>query len=362
MRYFRFALPLGLVAFAALGHAVSGCSSTPAADAAARPEPGAEVAGALRRHVRALAEGIGERNVYRPGSMERSAAYIEARLREAGYSVRRQPVPVPATAAFALTEPVTVYNIEAVKPGTLAGARTLVIGAHYDTRVGMPDWSAHGPPLPGRSGTPGANDNASGVAALLVLAERLRDTPLPHTVRFVAYANEEPPFYHTASMGSRVHARSLVRELPADRVIGMISLETLGVYSPRVNRKRAVAVVPGAAGLPDRCDYVAFMSTATGRRFSAASAAVFARCSRMPVRQVSLPYVTDTVSWSDDWSYMKSGIASFAVTDTAFLRCDDYHETSDTWEKLDYAPFAEVVCGLIETVKAPAGAPGEPAS
>lgn len=337
---------------------VQGCGSTPVPDAALRAEPASAVKESLKRHVRALAEDIGERNVYRPGTMERSAAYIERRFRDMGYEVVRQPVEVPASEEAALKEAVTVYNVEVVKPGVSRVARTLVIGAHYDTRVGMPSWSAHGPVQPGRVGTPGANDNASGVAALLVIAERLRDVPLENTVRFVAYANEEPPFYRTAAMGSRVHARALAKELPAERILGMISLETLGVYSPRVNKKRASAVVPAAVGLPERCDYVAFMSTATGRRFSADCARVFAQKSRMPVRQVSLPYINNSVSWSDDWSYMKSGIPSFAVTDTAFLRCDDYHETSDTWEKLDYAPFAEVVSGLIGTVTTIAGTAG----
>ena len=64
------------------------------------------------------------------------------------------------------------------------------------------------------------------------------------------------------------------------------------------------------------------------------------------MRSAAFPYYMKGVSWSDDWGYMKEDIPSFAVTDTAFLRCDDYHETSDTAEKLDYPQFAEVVQGL----------------
>lgn len=91
---------------------------------------------------------------------------------------------------------------------------------------------------------------------------------------------------------------------------------------------------------------MAFLSTNTGKNFARSCADEFAALSRFPVRSASFPYYTNGVSWSDDWGYMKEGIPSFAVTDTAFLRCDDYHETSDTAEKLDYPQFAEVVQGL----------------
>lgn len=344
-----------LVALLTLSAGLHGCSSCeePAADLVI-PDPG-PTAAALKRHVVALAGDIGERNLYRAGTMERSADYIEGRFRAMGYEVRRQPVEVPARSLYATRRPRTVYNLEVVKPGSAPDAKTLVVGAHYDTRVGMRQWNGHGPARPSRVGTPGANDNASGVAALLEIARTLRDTPTAHTLRFVAYANEEPPFFQTDSMGSLVHARSLVKEVPGEKIMGMISLETLGVYSPRVNRKRAAAIFPGAAGLPDRCDYVAFLSTATGAGFASDCARAFSQNCRMPVRLAAFPYLTKAVSWSDDWSYRQCDIPSFAVTDTAFLRCDDYHETSDTPERLDYAPFAEVTLGLTRAIRAMAG-------
>ena len=166
----------------------------------------------------------------------------------------------------------------------------------------------------------------------------------------MAYANEEPPFYQTPAMGSAVHAKSVSHPPGRKKIIGMIALETLGCYSPRVNKKRQSAVVAGLAGLPNRCDYVAFLSTNTGRKLARSCAEEFSALSRFPVRSAVFPYYTRGVSWSDDWGYMKEGIPSFAATDTAFLRCDDYHETSDTAEKLDYPQFAEVVQGLSKLV------------
>lgn len=304
----------------------------------------------LKAHVFHLADSIGERNAYRPGTMERSARYIEKTLEEMGYAVTRQAVNIPPSGEFEAVKDRTAYNLIAIKKGTSPSPRMLIVGAHYDTKVGMDNWHDHGPARPARPGTPGANDNASGVAALLETARALTATPTLHDVCLVAYANEEPPFYQTPCMGSVVHAKSVALHPGRDRIIGMIALETLGCYSPRVNKKRQSAVAAGLAGLPDRCDYVAFMSTNTGRKLARSCAEEFSALSRFPVRSAVFPYYTRGVSWSDDWGYMKEGIPSFAATDTAFLRCDDYHETSDTAEKLDYPQFAEVVQGLSKLV------------
>ncbi len=307
----------------------------------------------LRRYVTTLASDIGERNHYHQAAYNRAADYIAAEFARMGYKVNRQTYTIPAKEKYKSAAGKTAVNIEVRKPGTDPAAPQVVIGAHYDTRVGMEKWNVHGPVIEGKTGTPGANDNASGVAALLCLARRLKDVPTKNGIIFVAYANEEAPFFQTEQMGSLVHARSLVKEAGgADNIAGMMSLETLGIYSPRVNKKRRSAVAGALVGLHDRCDYVAFMSTNRfmrnndGRDYSRKCAELFASVSRFPVRSLVFSYLTRGIAWSDDWSYMKEGIPSFAITDTAYMRCDDYHETSDTADKLDYREFAEVVLGL----------------
>lgn len=310
----------------------------------------------LRRHVVTLAGDIGERNLFRPEACERAIDAICNELENMGYRAERQYFTVPRDQRFGPAAGRRACNIEARLAGSDPTAPPLIIGAHYDTRAGMPDWHAHGPVLPAKTGTPGANDNGSGVAAVLELARMLRGSHPRHGVIFVFYANEEAPFYQTDAMGSRVHARRLAREFGAEGVMGMFTPETLGCYSPRVNKKRRTALVAGLAGLPDRCDYVAFMSTNTGKNFARRCAGIFGSLCRFPVRQAAFPYYAKGVSWSDDWSYMKEGIPSFAVTDTAFLRCDDYHETSDTPDKLDYREFAEVVLGLGQMTRRLVGA------
>lgn len=307
----------------------------------------------LRQHVTVLAGDIGERNHYQQATYDRAANYIAEQFKAAGYTVKRQSYTIPNDEDYGSAVGKTAINIEVRKPGTDPTAPWIVLGAHYDTRVGMEKWNVHGPVIEGKTGTPGANDNGSGVAALLCLAKRLKNVPTKNGIIFVAYANEEAPFFQTDEMGSRVHARELVKELgSADKVAGMMSLETLGVYSPRVNKKRRSAVAGALVGLHDRCDYIAFMSTNRfmrnndGRDYSRRCAEVFASVSRFPVRSLVFSYLTRGMAWSDDWSYMKEGIPSFAITDTAYMRCDDYHETSDTPEKLDYREFAEVVLGV----------------
>ena len=335
--------------FLLLASGLSSCTLLPASSSGGTETP-RTLGARMEKHAKVLQKDIGPRNARQPKSMEAAAKYIAGSFSDMGYAVTRQAVNIPPSGEFGAVKDRTAYNLIATKKGTSLRPRMLIVGAHYDTKVGMDNWHDHGPARPARTGTPGANDNASGVAALLETARALTATPTLHDVCLVAYANEEPPFYQTPSMGSVVHAKSVARHPGKDRIIGMIALETLGCYSPRVNKKRQSAVVAGLAGLPDRCDYVAFMSTNTGRKLARSCAEEFAALSRFPVRSAVFPYYTRGVSWSDDWGYMKEGIPSFAATDTAFLRCDDYHETSDTAEKLDYPQFAEVVQGLSQLV------------
>ena len=313
------------------------------------PDPDADaLAGRLRADVEALAAAIGERNAYRPGTLDAAAAHVARGFAAAGLAPRRLPVEIPDDPRFRCA-PQTAWNVEAEKPGGDLAREVLVVGAHYDTKVATPTWYRDGPPLPDRPGTPGANDNASGVAALLALARRLADVPTRRTVRFVAFANEEPPFFRTAAMGSRVYSRSCTRD-PARRVVGMVALDTIGCFSCRPRRKRIP--LAGLVGLPDRPDYVAFLGNASSRGLARRSAAGFNAVSAVQARVIVFPAVSPLVAWSDDWSFWQEGVPAFTVTDTAFQRCDDYHELTDTADRLDYPAMAEVVLGLAAVVRA----------
>src|SRR6516165_5869012 len=167
----------------------------------------------LRAHVTSLAEEIGERNVFNSEALRRAAAYIEAEWGAQGYGVERLEYDVSA---------IPCANLIATREGSTRRSEILLLGAHYDS-VG---------------GSPGANDNASGVAAMLEISRMFQALERALTVRFVAFVNEEPPFFWTDQQGSLVYAQAARRR--GDDIRLMASLETIGCYSsPRDRCRRA---------------------------------------------------------------------------------------------------------------------------
>ena len=257
------------------------------------------LAARLRAHVEALAAG--ERNV----DLERAAGYI---ARELG-SVREH--------AFA-SGGRTVRNIE-------TGAGSIVVGAHYDS-------------VPG---SPGADDNASGVAVLIELARM----GLP--ARFIAFANEEMPYFETEEMGSQVWAREAARR--GERIGAMLSLEMLGYYRDAPGTQH----YPPPFGwlYPDRADFIGFVGDLGARRLVRRAIDAFRRHARFPSEGVAAPAFIPGVTWSDHWSFRRHGYAAIMVTDTAFNRYPHYHRATDTPEKLDYLRMARVTLGLAAVIK-----------
>jgi hypothetical protein len=159
----------------------------------------------LEKHVNRLASEIGIRNTGKPYALEAAAQYIENTFRDAGLEVRSQQ--------FQTADGARVRNIETVIEGNDPKAECLIVGAHYDS-----------------VDCPGANDNASAVAALLEIAYAISRRGKPrNTVRFVAFANEEPPYFGSDDMGSWVYAQELAQE--TKEILGMICLEDIGYYS-----------------------------------------------------------------------------------------------------------------------------------
>ena len=102
---------------------------------------------------------------------------------------------------------------EPTRSGGLYPPPIIIIGAHYDSVFG----------------SPGANDNGTGVAAMLALARRFARAKPKQTLRFVAFVNEEPPYFLSGEMGSQVYARRCKER--GDKISAMISLETIGYFS-----------------------------------------------------------------------------------------------------------------------------------
>ncbi len=303
--------------------------ATPAMPEDSAPAPAAapgagDLATRLRAHVQALAGDIGERNLFVPGSLERAAAYIRSQWQAQGYAVAAHPYTARGREAA---------NLEATLPGAEDSEAVLLIGAHYDSV----------------RGSPGANDNASGVAALLELSRLLAAGPAPAcSVRFVAFVNEEPPFFKTRQMGSRIYARG-VRER-GDRLHGVVVLETIGYYRDEPGTQR----YPPLVGLfyPERANFIGFVSNLGSHALLRRAAVAFRAHSEFPLERAALPAFVPGVDWSDHGSFWRHGYDAIMVTDTAPYRYPYYHSRRDTPDKVDYASLARVTEGLHRMILA----------
>jgi hypothetical protein len=282
----------------------------------------------LEAHVRRLAGEIGRRSDRRPDGLEAAANYIRGEFARAGYAASEQPYTVvpPGAAEYAMK------NLIAVLPAASPDAPVLVLGAHYDTALD----------------TPGADDNASGVAALLELARSLRGLKSAVEIRFVAYATEEPPYFGTEEMGSAVHARALKKE--GRRVLGMIGLEMLGYYDDAKGAQKYPPLL--SPFFPDTADYVGAVSNLSSRAFLKSLARGYAPPRGTRLITASLPEWIGEITLSDHRNYWREGFPAVMVTDTAFLRNVRYHQTSDTPDTLDYARMADATAGLEAAVRA----------
>jgi hypothetical protein len=271
----------------------------------------------LRADVVALA-GPGERNLATPGSMERAASFLESAFTSAGYTPKRLPYDVRGT---------PVANIEA----TLAGGKQIVVvGAHYDSA----------------DTAPGADDNASGVAAMLALARMWSKKSPSKTIRFVAFANEEPPYFWGESMGSLVYAKAC--RAANDDIVAMLSLESIGYYRDDADSQH----YPPLVGLmyPSRGNFVAFVGDLSSRTLVRDSIRIFRATTSLPSEGAALPAFIPGVGWSDQWSFWQVGYPGVMITDTATFRNPNYHTPTDRPDTLDYARLARVVLGVNEVV------------
>jgi hypothetical protein len=271
----------------------------------------------LHSHVQTLAGQIGERNVFRHDRLVMAADYIRTTLADAGYEVRRQPYEVGGKIC---------ENVEAEVRGHRRPDDIMVIGAHYDSV----------------QGSPGANDNASGVAAMLALARAFAKTPPARTVRFVAFTNEEPPLFQTTYMGSRVYAkRSRER---GETIVLMLSLETIGYYSDEPGSQHLL--FPLNLIYPSTGNFIAFVSNVGNGFLVRQLVGSFRQQAQFPSEGGALWGLIPGVGWSDHWAFWKEGFPAVMVTDTALFRYPAYHSNADRPALVQYERMTRVVSGL----------------
>jgi len=284
-------------------------------------EAQAEIRRRLERHVQALAGRIGERNLRRAGSLDAAARYLQGILRDLGFAVEAQEFEVEKT---------RVVNLESALEGGALHDQIVLVGAHYDSVVG----------------SPGANDNGTGAAAVLELARLLAHERLPRTLRFVLFVNEEPPYYLGDAMGSRRYARRC--RARGERIVAMLCLETIGYYTDAPSSQ----LYPFPFGLvyPSTGNFIGFVGNLASWHLTRRCIRSFRRQSAFPSEWLAAPGWIVGIGWSDHSSFWEEGYPAVMVTDTALFRYGPYHTSEDTPEKVRYDHMARVVAGLARVV------------
>jgi Zn-dependent M28 family amino/carboxypeptidase len=277
----------------------------------------------LRRHVERLAQAPRP-----PGSPEHEQAqvHITGELEVAGFVVQRHDY---QQAGFdwtnLLTDPLPADP----------SLPLLIVAAHYDSIAQ----------------SPGADDNASAVAALLELARWVRPRldragPFPARLQLAAYDLEE-----SGLIGSWAHAKEL--KAAGTPVLGMISLEMLGYIDPRPGGQR---LPPALAGVyPATGDFIGVVGNDASAGFLQVVVQAMKTVPGLPVEHMTVPgdgSLLPETRLSDHSSFWDHGLPALMITDTSFYRNPHYHQRSDTPETLDYDFLARVTRGVCASVAA----------
>ena len=273
----------------------------------------------LHQHVEHLSVRIGERHLWKNDSLDQAAEYIESVLTSYGYQVWRQTYTCYGK---------NVSNLIVEKKGT--NQEILIIGAHYDT-------------VPG---TPGADDNASGLAGLLELARLHKEIPNQKTLVFAAFVNEEPPCFGSHHMGSGVYAKHL-RERNASVEL-MISLEMIGYFNHGITQKYPLPCM--RFFYPKTADFIGVVGNFPSRKYVSQFKKGIRKHSTILSCSLTAPEFFGGINLSDNYSFWHHGYRAIMITDTSFFRNTNYHLETDTINTLDFESMAQVVKGLHLTL------------
>lgn len=294
---------------------------------------------ALKQHVKYLSVDVYPRSYDFPKNLELAANYIQSTLAAAGMQVEEQKFEVKGQA----------FRNLIVRFGPVEG-KTLVFGAHYDSHGNH----ARGAALSAQgfstqSHTPGADDNASGVAGLIELAKLLHANPPTQPVELVFYTLEEPPNFRTENMGSAWHARSMHEQYRA--VDMMVAVEMIGYFTDEAD-SQAYPLAALKLIYPNTGNFIAvvgrYADMAQVRRVKSAL-----NDGDLPVRSINAPASIKGIDFSDHLNYWALGDKAVMVTDTSFYRNREYHLGGDTYERLSYPRMAQVVQGLYRLAMQP---------
>jgi Zn-dependent M28 family amino/carboxypeptidase len=294
---------------------------------------------AIEQDLKFLVEDVGSRNAMTEEKYLRlckSANWIEGQFKEMGYTVSRQSYEVK-------TQNVTIdgkpyykdklfHNIEAQMKGVNKADDVVILGAHYDT--------VHH--------SPGGDDNGSGVAVMLEVARRMAGEKCAKTIRFVAFTNEEPPFFHSEDMGSLVYAKMCKER--NDRIKAMVCLDSVGYFTDE-KKTQGYPIFLGSWLYGNRGDFLMFVSNMSSGSLTGRTAKIFRSKATINCQKAVFPNFVRQVGFSDQWSFWQMGYPAVMVTDTAFYRNNTYHTTGDTTANLDMGNLGRVAEGIVGVMR-----------
>lgn len=215
--------------------------------------------------------------------------------------------------------------------GTHIDKPVMILGAHYDV-CGNQE---------------GADDNASGVVALLELARTIKSEELTRPLELVAYTLEEPPYFRTPYMGSNIHAQSL---LDSDReVYGMAAIEMIGYFSDeKGSQQYPVKVMKVPYGT--RGDFILLVKKSGYGDFVKNFSREFKNAKTIETSNLKAPFDIEGIDFSDHLNYWNAGFDAMMITNSAFFRNKNYHQTTDTMETLDIQRMTLVIDAIHHAI------------
>jgi hypothetical protein len=209
--------------------------------------------------------------------------------------------------------------------------KRIIIGAHYDVCGDQQ----------------GADDNATGVTALLELARMFKGQKLNYRVDLVAYTLEEPPYFRTENMGSYIHAKYL-KDKNID-VYGMASVEMIGYFrDEKGSQSFPLGLLSWVYG--DKGDFITMVKKFGAGKFVNNFNGNFKDANQIKTETFTAPKFISGTDYSDHLNYWKFGYSALMITDTSFFRNKNYHETTDTLETLDTKRMTKVIDAIFLSI------------
>lgn len=289
-----------------------------------------EIRANLLAHLKYLSVDLGDRSVYLPQNLKAAEDYVFQCFTRMGYTPWRQ------TFIYQRQE---VSNIIA---GDQQAGGYYILGAHFDTVAG----------------TPGADDNASGVAVLLEVARLARNLTLPRAWTFIGFTTEEPPAYFTPYMGSRFYAKKARKQ--RDKILGMLCLESVGYYRQEPG-SQSLPITLRFMGYPTTGNFIGLISNRPSKPLLQRLEAAIKQGCRLPTATLAAPlggHLLPEVRLSDHANFWDEGYPAIMLTDTAFMRNPHYHGPGDVLENLDLDNMTELTLGLVNFLRRETGSAG----